>query len=94
MKEKFRKMIESNKELEAYKEKRSKRQQQSEKGLNAYTVFLAVVCVAISVLGFVCRDLYFGFGFLLLAVILGLMAFFSYGSEKKKKENQNSENKK
>ena len=94
MKEKFRQIMNNSKEFEDYKEKRPASQQRSEKRPNAYTVFLGVVCVAISVLGFVCRDLYFGFGFLLLAILLGLMAFFSYRSEKKKAENKNTKNKK
>ncbi|MBQ2944438.1 MAG: hypothetical protein IJD93_07115 [Ruminococcus sp.] len=94
MKEKFRQMMNSSKELDSFKEKQGERKQHSEKGVNAYTVFLAVVCVAIAVLGFVCRDLYFGFGFLLLALLLGLMAFFSYRFEKKKAENKNTKNEK
>lgn len=90
MKEKFRQRMNSHKELEDYKAKKKAAQERSEKGLNAYTVFLSVVCLGIAIVGFVCRDFWFGIGFVVLSLLLGLMAFFSYRSEKKK----NTDNKK
>lgn len=91
MKEKFKKMMEDDSAYKDMKEKREKHRQKSEKGVNAYTVFLSVICLAISILFFVYRDLWFGLGFLGGAVLLGLMAFFSIRAERRSDDEKKDE---
>ncbi len=86
MKEKFKKMMEDDSAYKDMKEKRENRREKSEKGVNAYTVFLGIMCLAISIIFFVYKDLWLGLGFLGGAVLLGTMAFFSYRAERKNKD--------
>lgn len=89
MKEKFRKKMEDNSEYRDMKEKQRKRLEKSEKGINAYTVFLGVVCVIIAVVFFAFAEFLLGLIFLGLALVLGAMAYFSYREEKKNSESKN-----
>ncbi len=91
MKERFKKMMEDDSAYKDIKEKRKNRREKSEKGVNAYTVFLSIMCLAVSVLFFVYRDLWFGLGFLGISALLGAMAFFSYRSERKSSEKNKDE---
>ncbi len=92
VKEKFKKMMEDDSAYRDMKEKQAKRREHSEKGVNAYTVFLSIMCLAISILFFVYKDLWFGLGFLGLTVLLGAMAFFSYRAERKADKENKSDN--
>ncbi|MBQ7999695.1 MAG: hypothetical protein IJ298_00575 [Ruminococcus sp.] len=93
MKEKFKRMMEDDSALRDMEEKRQKRRESSEKGVNAYTVFLSVMCLGIAVLFFVYKDLWFGLGFVGLSALLGVVAFFSYRSEYKNRQNKEDNNK-
>ncbi len=86
MKGNFKKMMKDDSAYRDMKEKQEKRRDRSEKGVNAYTIFLGIMCLGISVLFFVYKDLWFGLGFLGLSVLLGAMAFFSYRGERNNSE--------
>lgn len=58
----------------------------SEKGINAYTVVLCVLCVAVAVVFFVFKSIGFGLFFLGLAVLLAVVAYFSYRAERRDRE--------
>ena len=88
----LKKMMEDDSAYRDMREKQGKRRENSEKGANAYTVFLSVICLGIAVLFFVYKDLWFGLGFVGLSAILGLVAFFSYRSEYKNRQDKEEKN--
>lgn len=91
-KEKSKMILNNRPQVENLNRQNDALRNNSEKGINIYTVFLCVVCVAIAVLFFVYRSVGFGFLFLGLATLLGVVAYLSFRSECRKKDaRKNSE---
>lgn len=57
----------------------------TEKALNGYCIFLAVVCTIVAILFFVGGAWYWGLIFLFVTALLGLSVYFSKRAEEKEK---------
>lgn len=90
-KDKFRKKMDDRTYEERLMKNYKKRREKSEERTNAYSYFLAVVCVAIAVMFFVYGSLLLGFVFLGLGGFLVLLVYLTKRADKKEKNKKDKD---
>ncbi len=88
MKDKFKEKMNDRSYEERLMRNYKKKRENSEQRVNAYSVFLAVVCALVAVVFFFCRELWLGLGFLGIGGLLILMVYLSEKENKKDDKNK------